>query len=236
MGCSEDKDRQSFEEVELRSNINALGFHRHQSEVLDLSFRKYSQGDTVTPGQLTFILQQLRLPGPGGKNPAVTQFYESLKVNEGYQRRTLIVASVLLGQAEENVKADLLFEAFDDDASRLLELAEFETMWEVLVSLALTHLPAMLQVPSETVQAYLERLPNGIQQTREVIRAELFIRGDSIDMLRFRYMVTHSKLKPLLDPSELRTMIADFHVDIKVKTPIHLGKSIRTSRKLENAR
>ncbi len=189
MGCSEDKDRQSFDEIELRSSIKALGFHRHESEVLDLSFRKYSQGDTISPGQLSFILRQLRLPSPQGGNLAVVQFYESFKVSEGYQRRPLIVASVLLGQAEENVKADLLFEAFDDDASRRLELTEFETMWEVLESLALTHLPAMLQVPSQTIQTYLERLPNGIQQAKAVMKAELFGGAESIDMLRFRYMV-----------------------------------------------
>lgn len=235
MGCSEDKDRQSFDEIELRSSIKALGFHRHESEVLDLSFRKYSQGDTISPGQLSFILRQLRLPSPQGGNLAVVQFYESFKVKEGYQRRPLIVASVLLGQAKENVKADLLFEAFDDDASRRLELTEFETMWEVLVSLALTHLPAMMQVPSHSIQTYLERLPNGTQQAKAMLKAELFGGAESIDMLRFRYMVTHSKLKPLLDPSELRTTIADFNVEIKVKTPIHLGKSLRTSRKLKNA-
>lgn len=235
MGCSEDKNRISFEETELRSNIKALGFHRHESEVLDMSFRKYSQGDTISPRQLSFILRQLRLPGPEGGNLAVAKFYNSLKVDKGYQRRSLIVVCVLLGQAEENVKADLLFEAFDDDASRLLELAEFETLWEVLEALTLTHLPAMLQVPSQTVQAYLKRLPNGVQEAKDMIKAELFRGGESIDMLRFRYMVTHSKLRPLLDPSELRTMIADYNVEIKVKTPIHLGKSMRAAKQLKES-
>jgi hypothetical protein len=92
----------------------------------------------------------------------------------------------------------------------------------------------MLQVPSYSTQTYLKRLPNGSQQAKAVMKAELFGGAESIDMLRFRYMVTHSKLRPLLDPSELRTMIAGFNVEIKEKTPIHLGKSLRTSRKLKN--
>ena len=230
MGCSEDRDRQSFEETELRSNITALGFHRHNSEALDLCFRKYSQGEFISPGQLAFILRQLRLPGAQSGHSAVAQFYESLQTDQGYKRRHLIVASVLLGNADLNIKANLLFEAFDDDASRQLELSEFETMWEVLETLALKHLPAMLQVPSKAVQAYLDRLPNGTQTARAEIKAELFRGAESIDMVGFRSMVGLVKLRPLVDLSEFRVLLARFYVEIKEKRPIHLGKARKANR------
>lgn len=242
MGCSEHREAEtSFEEIELRSNVKALEFHRYTSEVLDLYVRKYSKGEIISQTQLEHVLKMLGLPEWNSPNPAISNFYKSIMTEKPqddnptttdsrkreqfyFQRRVLIVACVLLGESTCKTKADLLFETFDDDASGNLEFSEFDTMWEVLKSLSIQHLPRMLQDPGQAVGLYLSRLPYGEKAAKKKIKERLFGNAENISMRHFRYIVTRKKLKVLIDPNQLRTYIAKKYKESNEKAPIKLGK------------
>ena len=224
-----------FEESELTSKERALFFYQFSSEHLDLHVRKYSSGDIITPRQMKHITDSLGVPGVETAKGDVANFYSSLYTETGYLRRNFILICVLLGRGEEAEKADLVFEAFDDDSSRKMELVEFDTMWECLVSNAIIHLPSLLTPPSSSTIEYLSRLKLSAPIAKAAIKYELMGEELSISMVIFRHLITLGRLKRILSPSGLRKLIYKYHLAQLPKNPIKLGKiSDRRSRLRES--
>lgn len=230
MGCAQDRDALAFEENELTSREEALFFYHFTSELLDLRIRKYSSGDIITPRQLHFITSSLGLPGANNSKSDVSGFYSSLYFDSGYLRRNLILVCVLLGNATEPTKADLIFEAFDDDSSRMMEAGEFDNMWDCLVDNALVHLPALISPQSSATADYLTQLRHSAPSAKVAIKKELMGEEPSVSMMLFRYRVTHRSLRCLLSPSGLRRMLHKHHTGQHVKDPMLLGKGLRADQ------
>lgn len=209
MGCAEDRGKCAHEERELEVPLRELGFQFLFCREVDETIRKYSSGDFISTGQMMQITSTLKLPALESSDVSM-QFYSSLSEGAQYRRQLFILACLHLTKGDWADKATLIFEAFDEDMSHLLNKEEFLNMWQVLQTLVLDLLPAVVNL-SEQLTEYLHRLRVSAADARLEAEAELFRSNALISLPAFRNCLRIGPLKALLHPRLLRCYIGRFY-------------------------
>ena len=158
MGCVQTSTKPSEEEAIICAE-EVLKFHLHSCTTLDLTLRKFSLNERLTPLQLTRAAKPLFLQicntGPFNR---ITSTLNSIKDSEGnYKLVDLIIISVLLGKDPPDTKARILYHCFDQDLEGSLGKEKVQEMANSLVRLSVDTLGGLV---SDGQSPYSSELKN----------------------------------------------------------------------------
>lgn len=85
--------------------------------------------------QLESFMQKLELPN-------ISAFYNQFRANSNtYRLKSLMIAGIMLGKGKPRIKASLLFELYDQEATGFIQSTDIYEMVEEMMSISLDKLP-----------------------------------------------------------------------------------------------
>ena len=137
MGCASSKEDLTPEEVALINGELRLQYQQYSVNDVDLVSRKYSKGGQINSNQWKDISNKLKIsiysePVP----PEIQGLYDSLKLDNSYSLKDLLVIGVYFSSGTSQDKARLLFEAYDESDDKILNKGELQKLAGFIVELA----------------------------------------------------------------------------------------------------
>mmetsp|Transcript_25770 Transcript_25770/g.45383 ORF Transcript_25770/g.45383 Transcript_25770/m.45383 type:complete len:246 (+) Transcript_25770:6247-6984(+) len=208
MGCTDSRSELSDVEYTLTTTERCLTFHISKAWQSDFVIRKFSSQGKINASQLAEALIYLNFRGRN--DPQVKAFYDSISGANGIvSMKQLLIATILLGKGTDLEKADLLFEVYDDEDSRVLREIAVKNFVSDLYEVVVVHLPTLIttQPPSEDnvkVTNYIEQIKFRGDRGKEKLAAKLLDNKPSITSGDFKGSLTSPDNRTLLKTWGLR--------------------------------
>lgn len=220
MGCTSGREVGVEESLILYAE-SGLNFTSIDVETLDITFRKYHCNGIMNQSQLIQISQQLNFRILNvSDHHNIQRFYKSLRKNEGYHLKDLLLISILLGKGKVNKKARLIYEIFDEHFSHQLEYSIVKT--EIILRMlnhSVNTLPLLVndRVLEADIRTKLERklkkLNEVIPFACESLAKQFCIRGNIISVGTFVEVLCEQP--KLLCPMGIRKYLEESRIPYK---------------------
>lgn len=189
MGCTSSRQEMTPEESYLQDLEQDLGYHSHQALEVDLIHRKYSFGGQVNDSHLNHIVNHLKLAASHADAPEnIKAFYQQFKGEEAYYLEPLLVIGIFLSSGPAEIKAKLLFEAFDHFDNKVLDreayLKMFKTMFDVNVK-KLKVLAEQKIPKNDHAIVFLEKIEKGGKHFKKAFMNDILGDGDNCTLEGF---------------------------------------------------
>jgi hypothetical protein len=161
---------------------------------IDVAFRKYNRNGDILQSHLiqisnTLGFRYLNTPF----NTKIQYFYSCIKNDSGsYPLKDLLLIAILLGKGKPSVKANLIYEIYDEYCTHQLDIdfVMTEIVERILKHSCITLLelvdPRSLHVEvNEKLQRYKKKLESVVGVATQEIRDHLVVRGNVISLDTF---------------------------------------------------
>ncbi|OMJ73625.1 hypothetical protein SteCoe_27642 [Stentor coeruleus] len=195
MGCAGTKSEMTPEEALIIKGESRLLYQEHSAVKVDMAYRKYSKGGFVNENQWKDISKFLNLAIYNDSTPkAIQDFYTSLKTDNKYSLRDLLVLGIYLSSGNPTDKVRLLFEAYDSNNDKILNKTHLQQLASFLVDLAVEKTYALIpheegeKVSQENLNSFIQRLRGAKNKGKNEL-LKVFMGGDltqdSVNMEKF---------------------------------------------------
>ncbi|OMJ89588.1 hypothetical protein SteCoe_8210 [Stentor coeruleus] len=189
MGCSSSRQEMSEEESYLQDLEQELGYQNHQVQEVDLIHRKYSFGGSINDSHFNHIVNHLKLAvSYSNAQENIKAFYQQFKGEEAYHLEPLLVIGIFLSSGSAEIKAKLLFEAFDHFDNKVLDreayLKMFKTMFDVNVK-KLKILAEQKNPKNDHAIVFLEEIERGGKLFKKAFMNDILGDGDNCTLEGF---------------------------------------------------
>ncbi|OMJ86692.1 hypothetical protein SteCoe_11700 [Stentor coeruleus] len=212
MGCNlvRGEELKENELIFLRSEDH-LAFQYHEAQDLDLIFRKYSFSGLINDKQWELIISTLGLGiGRYIHSDAVRDFYEEFKTSEGYLLPYFLILAVYLSQGGLDIKASILFDAFDPKATKIMTRKTSENMIDGIIFVLIDKMYLLCQKiypNNESLEVLYEKLMERKDKFKEKFMKMLVSDKNYITKDQFLDAFTDSYAKKLLNSGYLRRAV-----------------------------
>ncbi|OMJ82918.1 hypothetical protein SteCoe_16249 [Stentor coeruleus] len=165
MGCTDSKDNLTPEELAIMNGELSLMYQAYQASDVDLVYRKYSNDGIININQWQNVSSKLKLAAYSAPMPPkIQKFYDSLKAENKYKLRDLLVIGIYLSTGKSIDKARLLFEAYDENDAKVLSKGDIQQMTSFIVEVAVEKTCVLIQdddpnnVQPEEMAKFLQKL------------------------------------------------------------------------------
>jgi Ca2+-binding EF-hand superfamily protein len=198
MGCTNCR-RINREEACVEDASELLGLSNRSVKEVDNIIRKHSSDSTVYEAQFKALSKALGLTS----DVASARLFSRLRNAAGvYDRHSLIVLGAMLAFGKTEVKAQVLFEAFDNLQVGVISVQELKTLLGVMTLIAADLLPELV-VNDTGVQEYASICRLGIP-VAEAEMEQALVEGDEVKKRHFIQTLVQLQSGRLVHPSGLR--------------------------------
>ena len=219
MGCTESRHHVSEEQAILQAEAS-LGLQVHHVRKLDMNLRKFSSGGLINPAQFQKLTDLLHLPVDSSS--VVSNYFRKFRNQDGcVLLREFLVAALLLGLGPASIKAALLFQVFDEQATGSLSLEQLRSVvFPVIVGQAL-RLACLVEPLPAKVSTYCDNLASVQKEAITRVVDKLNNRGEShIRESRFVAVLSDLLDGALTSATGWRTFLHEVYVTLPPKQPL----------------
>lgn len=217
MGCAGTKSEMTPEEALIIKGESRLLYQEHSAVQVDMAHRKYSKGGYVNENQWKDISKFLNLAIYNESTPkAIQDFYTSLKSENKYSLRDLLVLGIYLSRGDPQDKVRLIFEAYDSNNDKILNKTHLQQLASFLIDLAVEKTYGLIpekegeKVSQENLNKFLQRL-RGAKNKGKTELLKVFMGGDitqdSVNMEKFIENLTTPSTITLLALAGIREFL-----------------------------
>ncbi|OMJ69781.1 hypothetical protein SteCoe_32396 [Stentor coeruleus] len=217
MGCTDSKDNLTPEELAIMNGELSLMYQAYQASDVDLIYRKYSNDGVVNISQWQNVSSKLKISAYSiPTSPKIQKFYDSLKSENKYKLRDLLVIGIYLTTGKSIDKARLLFEAYDENDTKVLSKGDIQQMTSFIVEVAVEKTCVLVQdddpnnVQPEDMAKFLQKLRVVKNKGKQEL-CKMFLGGDpaltELNMEKFVENVTMPSTVQLLTFQGVRKFI-----------------------------
>jgi hypothetical protein len=198
MGCTSCR-RVNREEACVEDASDLLGFSNKSVKDIDNIIRKHSSDSIVYEAQFKALSKALGLTS----DVPSARLFSRLRNSEGlYDRHSLIVLGAMLAFGTTQVKAQVLFEAFDNFQVGVISVQELKTLLGVMTSISADLLPELV-LDDTGVQEYASICRLGIPAAEAEMELAV-VEGGEVKKLHFIQTLVQLQSGRLVHPSGLR--------------------------------
>lgn len=216
MGCAVSKNYLTPEEIRFSKGEDDLHYSGIDVEDIDLVHRKYSYNGTINTSQWDKISKKLslRTSAASGTIPiVVTAFYESFSQFDEYDLQKLLVLGIFLGRGTGEVKARLLFEAFDMKDKKVLEKYELEDLYDTIYDVVVVKSKVLFNkdlppiISTEDYNNYFDKLKAGSEAFKTEFLTLFLDSDEKTSITKFVEVFKDKNYSDLLSSVEFRKVL-----------------------------
>ena len=171
MGCGDSRDELNSEEVVLIHAERSLLYHELNPTDIDFICRKYSKEGLINENQWKDIHKRLStaisLPLPPQQ---VLDFYKNLQTDNKFFLREILVLGIILTGSDSQIKAKLIFEAFDENNEKILYKYDLSSLCSFLVELSVEKTYILISDPrvnKDEIGKFIQKLRDGKKKAKD---------------------------------------------------------------------
>ena len=208
MGCDYSKRPKAEPEDILRFYESMSGFSSLSLSDIDYAAIKYAPGTVLTEGQLRKIVEKLSLPQDSVR---LTEFFDSLKNGEVYDREAFFVAAYMLAKGRKSEKCEYLLKLVVPLGHDMISRGQAELLFHLMCKVSLQHTPYFtpsVELSSSQVAEYLSRLQTRSDSLTARLLTLTLADQPTVQAADFAAVLTE-KAEGALTPSGVRKMAID---------------------------
>lgn len=219
MGCSASRIEVSPVEAQYINGESELLYSSHNVTEVDYIHRKYSFNGEINENQWMNIYRNLNLSLNQSGSPipeAVIEYYNQYKSGSTFKLRDLLVVGILLSIGTVEVKAKLLFDAFDYETNHELSREDLGLMLEVMYRICVKRAEIIVKqqndgkVTAEEHKEYLRKMSAGKELFKEKFMNDTMKDRDNVTLKGFLVAVANSEYENIFTTSGFRTTLKKF--------------------------
>ncbi|OMJ92501.1 hypothetical protein SteCoe_4741 [Stentor coeruleus] len=217
MGCAGTKSEITPEEALIIKGESRLLYQEHSATQVDMAYRKYSKGGYVNENQWKDISKFLNLAIYNDSTPkAIQNFYTSLKSENKYSLKDLLILGIYLSKGNPEDKVRLIFEAYDSNNDKILNKTHLQQLAAFLIELAVEKTYELIpdeegeKVSKDDLKKFIQRLRGAKNKGKNEL-LKVFMGGDltqdSVNMEKFIENLTTPSTVTLLTLAGIREFL-----------------------------
>lgn len=182
----------------------------------ELVLHKYSSHGKINRNQLEYLAQKLKFSIHNyDTHQKIDLFFAKLSQNDEFELATLLVLFILLSNGEPQLKAKLLFEAFDPDMRRVMTVGVlktlFDTVFKVCIELGRLVCPDQTKYSNQSANNdYIEKLSKTCNYAFDDFKKEIFGNAESISKKNFVRILSTVRNGEFLDTVAFRLFLKNY--------------------------
>ena len=226
MGCSSGKNSVNPIESLICSGESKLLYQDCKATDVDLIHRKYTNNGRMNENQWMNVYRYLNLAQNQTAVPMsehIKAFYHKFKKLNTYVLKEMLVLGIIHSVGTVEVKAKLLFEAFDDHDSKELVKESFGNIYDILYKINAKRVQALIDksddynVTDQELREYFEKLASGKDRFREAFINTFVGEGERVTLYSFLQTMNDPKNIHLIDSSVFRSTLKGYSSKESIK-------------------